>query len=172
MWMLSHSESLILTCLNFQFIHTSKGIGEMHTMTYGGCSQTFGDSEWVRTLLLSQAYSSILDHQFTGSLYAYDSSDWYISWTTFWGPIQYSISSRQWSAYPANWLYGISEAGENKIRKSDLPPIDRDNACDLLILAIIKTFGWNPTMEQSATSGKEYFSQACAENGYCSFSFL
>jgi hypothetical protein len=54
------------------------------------------------------------------------------------------------------------------------PPIDKDNmdyACNLLILEIIETFRWDPTVEQLATSGKEYLSQACAEDEHHSLYF-
>jgi hypothetical protein len=38
-------------------------------------------------------------------------------------------------------------------------------------LEIIETFRWDPIVEQLATSGKEYLSQACAENEYHLLSF-
>ena len=41
-------------------------------------------------------------------------------------------------------------AGESRIQKNDLPSTDKDNVdcvCDLLILKIIETIGWNLTAD-------------------------
>lgn len=117
-------------------------------------------------------------HQVTG-LWTYGHYKWYVSWPSGFpqlasdpSQVNQSVPLTPQSSHASS---APSASGDTRIRRSDLSSEDRvnvDRACDLLILEIIATIGWNATPDQLEAMGQECHSQACADTNYHVFFLL
>ncbi|KAN0094959.1 hypothetical protein V8E55_003246 [Tylopilus felleus] len=131
---------------------TSEEAGNTYIVAHG-YSQTFPDSEGPGAIV---------------PMAAVNASDMFLGQPGFpqlaSGPFQVPVN--QSTLHSSHASSALSASGETRIQRRDLPPEDKENvdrACDLLILEIIETIGWDAAPKQLEVTAQECLSQAFAD---------